>query len=238
MTNIQTAAERFYGLLVPPGATFSMAQALGDVSLDNGYAEALIIFNGHTITGVGGGVCQVSTTLFRTAFFGGYPIEERHAHAFRVYYYEQTDTLNMSNRLAGLDATVYVPLVDLKFTNDRSSWLLMETYFNAEDHSLTWKFYSGDDGRSVDWTTTGPRNVVPAPDPLFVENAALPEGTCRQADYSADGADITVQREVSRGGATLFSDTFQTHYEPWQAVYQYGPGTPDPGALADAGLCH
>ena len=67
-----------------------MGDAIGDISLDNGYAEALIIYNGKTITGVGGGVCQVSTTLFRTAFFGGYPIVERNAHAYRVYYYEQT----------------------------------------------------------------------------------------------------------------------------------------------------
>ena len=69
-----------------------MGEAIGDISLDNGYAEALIIYNGQTITGVGGGVCQVSTTLFRTAFYGGYPIVERHEHAYRVYYYEQTAT--------------------------------------------------------------------------------------------------------------------------------------------------
>jgi vancomycin resistance protein YoaR len=67
-----------------------MAEVLGSISLDDGYAEALIIFGGRTIKGVGGGVCQVSTTLFRTAFFGGFPIVERHPHAYRVGYYEQT----------------------------------------------------------------------------------------------------------------------------------------------------
>ncbi len=70
LQNIDAARKQFYGLLVPPNSTFSMGQAIGDISLDNGYAEALIIYNGQTITGVGGGVCQVSTTLFRTAFFG------------------------------------------------------------------------------------------------------------------------------------------------------------------------
>jgi vancomycin resistance protein YoaR len=88
--NIQIASAQFHGILVPPGATFSMADVLGDVSLDNGYAEALIIFGNRTIKGVGGGVCQVSTTLFRTAFFGGFPIVERYPHAYRVGYYEQT----------------------------------------------------------------------------------------------------------------------------------------------------
>jgi vancomycin resistance protein YoaR len=78
-----------------------MASALGDITLDNGYAEALIIIGGRTVKGVGGGVCQVSTTLFRTVFFAGYPIVERHAHAYRVSYYEK-DAANRNNaRLAG-----------------------------------------------------------------------------------------------------------------------------------------
>jgi len=239
LQNIETSAQQFYGLLIPPNTTFSMADVLGDISLDNGYAEALIIYNGRTITGVGGGVCQVSTTLFRTVFFAGYPIVERHAHAFRVFYYEQRPDSGTDNALAGLDATVYFPLVDLKFTNDRPTWLLMETYFNRDEMSLTWKFYSTNDGRTVQWQNLGLRNIVPAPEPLFEENADLPAGTCKQVDYSAEGADITVTRAVyNASGQTMFNNTFQTNYEPWQAVYQYGPGTENPQALVDQGLCH
>ena len=239
LKNIQAASSRFYGLLVPPYKTFSMGEAIGDISLDNGYAEALIIYNGQTITGVGGGICQVSTTLFRTAFYGGYPILERHEHAYRVYYYEQTPTGHDPN-LAGLDATVYFPLVDMKFTNDRPYWLLMETYFDPENYSLTWKFYSGDDGRKVEVHNLGLRNVVPAPDPLFVENKDLAPDTCKQVDYPGDGADITVTRSVTINGQrlTLAGDTIRTHYQPWQAVYQYGPGTVDPESLAAQGMCH
>ncbi len=239
LQNIKTAALKFHGLLIPPAATFSMADVLTDISLENGYAEALIIYNGRTITGVGGGVCQVSTTLFRTAFFGGYPILERHAHAFRVYYYEQRPVSGTDSSLAGLDATVYFPLVDLKFSNDRSAWLLMETYFNAQEMSLTWKFYSTNDGRTVQWQNLGLRNVVPAPEPFFEENASLAPGTCLQVDYPADGADITVTRAVyDRLGKLLFNDNIQTHYEAWQAVYQFGPGTENPAALASQGLCN
>jgi vancomycin resistance protein YoaR len=239
LQNIQAASSRFYGLLIPPNTTFSMGDAIGDISLNNGYAEALIIYNGKTITGVGGGVCQVSTTLFRTAFFGGYPIEERNAHAYRVYYYEQTAD-GTDPLMAGLDATVYFPLVDLKFRNDRPYWLLMETYFNPQDDSLKWKFYSGDDGRTVTWINQGLRNVVPAPAPLIQENPDLPPGTCKQTDYAGDGADITVVRTVSRNGQqlTLDGNTINTHYQPWQAVYQYGPGVDNPQALVAQGLCH
>jgi vancomycin resistance protein YoaR len=237
LQNIDAASKQFYGLLIPPNATFSMGQAIGDISLDNGYAEALIIYNGKTITGVGGGVCQVSTTLFRTAFYGGYPIVERHEHAYRVYYYEQTAT-GTDPELAGLDATVYFPLVDMRFTNDRPSWLLMETYFHPESASLEWKFYSGDDGRTVDIQNLGLRNVIPAPDPRFEENKDLEPGTCKQVDWPGDGADITVTRNVSRNGTVLFTDSIRTHYQPWQAVYQYGPGTKDPQSLAAHGECH
>ena len=116
--NITAAASKFHGVLVPPGGIFSMADTIGDISLDNGYAEALIIYNGMTVTGVGGGVCQVSTTLFRTVFFAGYPVVQRYAHAYRVSYYEKVAGNRIDPRLAGLDATVFVPLVDFKFKND------------------------------------------------------------------------------------------------------------------------
>jgi len=224
--NITTAASRFHGLLVAPGESFSMADALGDVSLDNGYSEALIIFGDRTIKGVGGGVCQVSTTLFRTAFFGGYPIDERWFHAYRVGYYEQTPSGGFDENLAGLDATVFAPQVDFRFTNDTPYWLLMETYVGGS--SLTWKFYSTSDGRTVDWDTTGLQNIVEPPDPLYEENPELAQGEIKQVDWAVDGADISVTRRVYRDGTFLYEDVFNTHYQPWQAKYQYGPGTEVP----------
>ncbi len=223
--NISTAASNFHGLLVAPGETFSMAASMEDITLDNGYAEALIIFGNQTIKGVGGGVCQVSTTLFRSAFFSGFPISERHAHAYRVSYYEKTAGNTINPNLAGLDATVFVPLVDLKFTNDSPYWLLMETYVNPSYSSLVWKFYSTSDGRTVKWETTGPINTQDPPKPLYRENPELKNGEVKQVDWEAQGADITVNREVYRGDQVYFRDSFFTHYQPWQAIYEYGPGT-------------
>lgn len=230
--NIQTAAAQFHGVLVAPGETFSMGARLGDVSLDNGYAEALIIYGGRTIKGVGGGVCQVSTTLFRTVFFAGYPVVERYSHAYRVSYYEMTASGALDSKLAGLDATVYFPLVDFKFTNDTPYWLLMETYVNVGARTLTWKFYSTSDGRSVTWETTGPLNVVLAPPAHFEENPDLKKNQIRQVDWAAHGADVTVTRTVWRAGSVYFTDEFKTHYEPWRAVCEYGPGTDNPEKTA------
>jgi vancomycin resistance protein YoaR len=234
--NIQAASARFHGVLVAPGETFSMGQMMGDVSLDNGFAEALIIYGGRTIKGVGGGVCQVSTTLFRTVFDAGFPIVERTPHAYRVSYYEKTASGAIDPRLAGLDATVYFPLVDFKFTNDSPYWILMETYMGSG--SLTWKFYSTKDGRSVTWDTTGPINVVPAPPASFESNPELGKNEMKQVDWSANGADVTVTRTVWRNGSVLFQDTISTHYEPWQAICQFGPDSKNPEKLAkEKNLC-
>jgi vancomycin resistance protein YoaR len=226
--NIVAASGQFNGVLVAPGETFSMGNSLGDVSLENGFAEALIIYGGRTIKGVGGGVCQVSTTLFRTVFFAGFPVVERYSHAYRVSYYEKNASNDIDPDLAGLDATVYFPLVDFKFTNDTPYWLLMETYVNVEARTLTWKLYSTPDGRSVTWETTGPTNVVPPLAPVFEENPELNAEQIKQIDYPAQGADVNVTRAVWRAGQIYFSDNFQTHYQPWAAVCEYGPGTEDP----------
>lgn len=229
--NIKTAAKEFHGLLIPPGGIVSMADIMNDISLDNGYSEALIIYGNQTIKGVGGGVCQVSTTLFRAAFFAGFPILERHAHAYRVGYYEQTASGGRDSNLAGLDATVFIPVVDMKFKNDTPHWLLMETY--PTETSLTWKFYSTKDGRTVSWETTGPVNIVKAPEAKYVENPDMAKGKFKQIDYSADGADIDILRTVYMNGQAYFTDSFRTHYVPWQAVYEMGEGTKVPKTPPD-----
>lgn len=235
--NITAATSRFNGVLVAPGEVFSMGDTLGDISLDNGYAEALIIVGNQTVQGVGGGVCQVSTTLFRAAFNTGFPIVERHAHAYRVTYYEKTAGNRIDPRLAGLDATVYFPLVDMKFKNDTPYWLLMETAVNPSASTITWKFYSTSDGRTVNYTTTGLTNVTQSPPPIYRENPDLPKGKIKQVDWAVQGADVTVRRTVTRNGQVYLQDTFYTHFLPWRDIFEYGPGTegiptPEPSGTA------
>ncbi len=221
--NIRAAASSFHGVFVAPGEVFSMAKYLTDISLENGYAEAIIIVGDQSVKGVGGGVCQVSTTLFRTAFFGGFPIVERYPHAYRVGYYEQNANGWTDTNLAGLDATVYVPFVDFKFKNDTPYWILMETY--VTDYSLTWKFYSTSDGRSVDWSTTGVTNVTTPPDPIYREDPTLPTGTIKQVDWAVNGATVSVHRIVYKDGGVYFTDDVNTTYVAWPDGYNYGPGT-------------
>jgi vancomycin resistance protein YoaR len=223
--NIKTAAAQFHGIFIAPGETFSMVENIGDISVDTGYAEAWIIYGDRTVKGVGGGVCQVSTTLFRTVFFGGFPIVERHPHAYRVYYYELSGGGSVNENLAGLDATVYAPVVDFKFTNDTPYWLLMETYVNESARSLTWKFYSTSDGRTVDWDTTGLTDKKEPPWPVYEKNNELDKGEIKKVDWAIEGAKVTINRTVWRDGNKIIEDVFRTTYQPWAAVCEYGPGT-------------
>jgi vancomycin resistance protein YoaR len=217
MTNISAATARFQGIIIKPGETFSFDNYLGDVSLDTGYAEALIIANGLTIKGVGGGVCQVSTTAFRAAFFAGFPIIERWPHAYRVGWYEPGFG-------PGLDATVFSPSVDFKFKNDTPYHLLIEAYANNQAGRLTFKFYSTNDGRQITVSDPIIENVVPHPPDKIEEDPTLPAGQRQQVDYAANGADVTVKRTVTRGGVLVSDDTVFTRYQPWQAIFKVGTG--------------
>jgi vancomycin resistance protein YoaR len=221
--NIQTAASRFNGLVIPPGAEFSFNEHLGDVSVETGFEQALIIYNGRTITGVGGGVCQVSTTAFQAAFYAGLPVNERWPHGYWVSYYD-------SGEGKGMDATVYSPLVDLRFTNDLSTYMLIETETDLNNLTVTFRFYSTSDGRTVQKDGPYVTNVVPHGPDLYEENPDLAPGTVKKVDYAVDGFDAAVYRTVYRNGQVLYQDTFFSQYMPWQAIYQVPPGEIPPGA--------
>jgi vancomycin resistance protein YoaR len=219
VTNITVAAARFQGIVIAPGEEFSFLKYLGDVSLENGFAEALIIYDGRTIKGLGGGVCQVSTTAFRASFTAGLPTIERWPHAYRVGWYERGFG-------PGLDATVFEPEVDFKFLNDTPGHILMEMYVYPASGTLLVKLYGTKD-RDVAISAPEIVNVVPHPPDKYEENPELAAGEIKQTEHAIDGADVTVWRTVSRNGVELFRDKVFTRYVPWAAVYQYGPGTPD-----------
>lgn len=224
--NVQVAASRFHGILVPPDAEFSFNQFLGDVSKEDGFEEGLIIVGDRTIKGVGGGVCQVSTTVFQTALRAGLPVLERTQHAYRVGYYER-------GMGPGFDATVFSPYVDLKFKNDTAGYLLIENYFNAAG-TLTFKFYGTPDSREVNIgkstitkvVTHGPDIYEPDPEKKMAEK------TVKQIDYAVDGATIVFDRVVKKDGKVTINEKFTSNYVPWQSVFRFGPGfTPPSGAI-------
>ena len=223
MVNIARAASNYYGIMVAPGEKFSFNQYLGEISEEQGYSEGLIISGGRTIKGVGGGVCQVSTTLYQAAFWGGYDLSERTQHAYRVGYYE-TDPNNPRVANLGMDATVYSPIVDMTFVNNTPHYLLIENYYDEESMSLTFKFYSTDIGRRIERKITILSETPAKPD-IYEFNPDLKQGEIKQVDWAVKGANVLVERWVYNQWDELREyRPIQSNYIPWANIYQYGPG--------------
>jgi len=214
--NIELAASKVNGMLIAPGEIFSFNQTVDEVSEKTGYKTAYIIERGRTIFGTGGGVCQVSTTLFRAAIFSGLPIIERHPHAYRVNYYEK------AGHPPGLDATIYIPERDLKFKNDTPSHIIVVAKTDRKTNTLTFELWGTNDGRKTEVSKPAIRNSTPPPEPLYEEDSTLPKGTVKQADFAAWGADVTITRKVTRGQETLIDEKIFSHYKAWQAIFKVG----------------
>lgn len=213
--NIGLASSKFKGVLVAPDEILSINDILGDVSQLTGYKQAFVIQEGKTVLGDGGGVCQVSTTLFRAALNAGLPIIERKAHSYRVGYYEQDSP-------PGIDATVFAPSADLKIKNDTSAHILIQPIFDAKKMTLEFDIYGTADGRKVTLTKPVVTNITPAPDDLYIDDPTLPLGEIKQIDFRAAGATVKFSYKVETEGKVTFEKIFVSNYHPWQAVYLRG----------------
>ncbi len=221
VTNIQAGARQMNGVLIPPGTEFSFNQTVGEIDETNGFTKGYAIVDGRTQIEWGGGVCQVSTTVFRAAFWSGIPITERNQHSFRISWYEKFEPI-------GMDAAIFTGPngYDLRFINDTGNWLLIEAYADTVNEVLTVNFYGTDPGRQVIQTPPSITNRVPAPSqPRYVNDPKLPSGTVRQTDVARGGMDVRVGRIVKNAnGTVLFEDTFFSRFEAWPNVFVRGTG--------------
>jgi len=213
--NVLLGTSKLNGILIPKRATFSFNENIGDISSHTGYKPAYIIKEGKTVLGDGGGICQVSTTLFRAALHTGLPITEHHSHAYRVGYYE-------NDAKPGLDATVYAPTVDLKFTNDTPASILIQTIADKETKRLFYRFYGKKDGRNVELTDPIITNVSRPDEPLYQDDPTLKRGVTRQVEYAALGARSQYSYKVTRNDEVLFQKNFNVWFRPWRAVFLVG----------------
>lgn len=221
-TNIQQAVARFDGIIIGPGEMFSFNEILGDISPEEGYVPGFIILGGRTVQGVGGGVCQVSSTVFRAAFYGGFPIQERWAHGYRVPFYENGDPEGV-----GMDAAIFTPDLDFRFINDLPSHLLIRAFVNETDQTVRFRFYGTNPGRRV--VKDGPhvRDIVPPLPTIYEANPNLRPGEVFQVDYAVEGAFVDMYQVVlDANGNEIRRDRFASQYQPWAAVLQVAPGDP------------
>lgn len=219
--NIQTGVAFLSGIVVSPGDEFSTIKSLGRVDGSTGYLPELVIKENATVPEFGGGLCQVSTTLFRAILNSGLPITERASHKYRVSYYE-------AGVGPGLDATIYSPKPDLKFKNDTGNYILIQGY--VEGNNITFEFYGTSDGRST--KIEGPHilSTTPAPAAQYINTDTLPKGETKQTEKAHSGATTTATYIVTRDGKEINRQTFNSAYKPWPARYLVGTAEPAPEA--------
>jgi vancomycin resistance protein YoaR len=224
ITNIEAGAARMNGVLIPPGAEFSFNTQLGAVDESNGFVQGYAVIGNRTQLEWGGGVCQVSTTVFRSAFWAGLPITERHAHPFYISWY---DPYSFPDAAApGMDATIYTGVQDFKFANDTGNWLLMETVVDTQNAVLTVRLYGANpNDRRV--RISGPQidNIVQPPsEAVYTTDPSLPAGAIRQTDTARRGMDIAVYRVISENGVERDPELFFTRFRAWPDVFVRGTG--------------
>lgn len=225
MRNISVAAEKFEGVVIPPNGIFSFNELVEDVSAANGFEDSLIIWGDRTAVGIGGGVCQVSTTIFRSAYAAGLPIVERYNHGYVVSWYGEP----------GLDATIFTPSVDFRFRNDTGAYLLMEPVMNADAGMLTINLYGTNPNRQVTISDPVRTDILPPPPALYTVDESLAPGQIKQVDWEQQGMTVDVTRTIVQDGVTR-TETLHSKYQPWRAIYQVGSKSDIPASAQGASV--
>ncbi len=207
--NVQLVARLIDGTLVAPGHVFSFNGTTGERNESKGFLEAPVIINGELETGLGGGVCQVSTTVFNAAYEAGLNITARTNHALYISHYPQ-----------GRDATVNYPDTDLKFVNDTDHWLLVRTFVGSS--SLTVNIYGTPQHRRVE-TEVAPLVVTGAPPVTWRKDASLFKGQKVVESSGSPSRSTSVHRRVyDANGKLLYDSVWYSSYRGEKKIVLVG----------------
>lgn len=211
--NIKRGAELLNGILIKPEEEFSLLARLSPFTEENGYLKELVIkpAEGRTVPEIGGGLCQIGTTMFRVALDAGLPITARQNHSYRVSYYEPP---------VGMDATIYDPWPDFKFINDTGGHLLLLTFI--EGYDLIFELWGERDGRKVEISTPVVYNIVQPPAKKIIETDELKPGEVKCTEKAHIGSDAKFTYKVTYPDGRIEEKEFKSRYRPWQEVCLVG----------------
>ncbi len=207
--NVQRAAKLINGTLLAPGAEFDFDTVVGQRTESNGFKTApVIVAGGKLEDSLGGGICQVSTTLFNAVFFAGLDVTARTNHSLYISHYPK-----------GRDATVSWGGPAFRFRNDTPNWILIKSASSSS--SLTFVLYGTPVNRKVTYTTGDWYNIQ-SPTEKRVKNPDLPVGKTQITDDGQTGKQIKVTRKVVQDGKTIHSDVFVSSYPMHPKIIEEG----------------
>lgn len=225
-TNIRVADELLNGAVVPPGATFSFLKTIGGIDEEHGFVEGYVIAAERTQRGVGGGVCQVSTTTFRAAFWSGLDIVERNQHSYRVGWYEA------NGEPVGFDAAVFDPGVDLQFVNNTPNYILIEAV--TEPAKMTVNIYGAKLPGEIKLEGPAISNKVSPPPDVYEVDPRLPAGSKKQVETAHGGLDTIITRRIIVQGQPDKIDLFKSSYRAWPNWFIVASPSQIPGGAQPA----
>ena len=218
VANIKNGTKFLTGILISPGEEFSTVKALGRIDNTTGYLPELVIKGDRTVPEFGGGLCQVSTTLFRAVLNAGLPVTARRNHSYRVSYYETDGDGNYIG--PGLDATIYSPQPDFRFLNDTTSTILIRGY--VEGDKVTFELYGTKDGRRSEVDGPYTLSTIPPGDPIYAETDTLPPGEKKRLERAHPGGSAIATYKVYYPDGEVKEQVFKSYYRPWPERWLVG----------------
>ena len=215
--NVALAASSCNGVVVMPGEVFSYLGTIGNPSTANGYKMSTGYANGETVDMVGGGICQVSSSLYYCSVYANLEIVKRAAHAFSTGYIPN-----------GLDATVYYPSLDYKFRNNTG--YPIKIVAGVSGNYLTVTFYGTKSDDS--YVTTQRYTISSTPwETVYQPDESVPLGTTKVKTTPYTGYEVEVYRCVYDVNGTLISRTYENYskYAKRDKVILFNPA--DAGSL-------
>lgn len=223
--NIATAIKRLNGVIIQPGEEFSAIKYAGPFISANGFLPEAVIKGKEIKNEIGGGMCQIGTTLFRMAMNSGMDITQRQNHSLVVGYY--ADPVNGN---PGTDAALYEPTVDVRFINDTGSYLLLQTDINYKKQMLTFTLWGKPDGRKGWFSHPLVKRWISAGKPEMVVTDKLKPGEEKcQAAFRGAVATFTYTRITPSG--EKIDRVFDSYYRPLPKICMVG------GTCAVGGGC-
>jgi vancomycin resistance protein YoaR len=217
--NVALATKALNGTIVQPGQELSFLKAVGAISPQQGYVSGLAIVGDQLVETVGGGVCYVSTTLYRAVWAAGLEVTQKTGHSIMLAAFADQP---------GMDAAIETSGLDFRWRNDTSDLVYVEA--GMQGSQLTFTLWGINDGRKVSSSKPVITNRQAAGAPTWTYDGTLPSGTTRVLSDAIAGMNVRVDRAVTRAdGSVLRRDRMLTAYQPSPAMVYFGPGVTPPG---------
>ncbi|WP_102125603.1 VanW family protein [Deinococcus planocerae] len=212
--NILVGASKLDNFFIAPGHEFNFNEEIGQIDASTGFVKGFVISGGTLTKEDGGGICQVSTTVFRALYRAGLPVTERHEHSHRVRYYDPV----------GFEATVYAPSKNLRMRNDTGKYLFIQAAWDRRAQTLRFDVFGANTGRRVKVGQPVVMGFQAPATPSYTADPRVAPGRRRLLDQPMQGMTSVIGRVIVYPGGKTSRDTLKSVYEPWGAVYGVHPG--------------